>query len=81
MIVVELFWALAGSKWVRRLAIVTGVVFAYSMWEGRVEQRGEDRAFVKVERKANADTGIADEVRKETPTAKRGRPDPHKRSD
>mgnify|MGYP001608309530 FL=1 len=77
--------AILGSRSVR---IVGGITVAVSIAVGAIEgmlwlagKRGEERALIKVERKANADTEVAHEVRKETPTAKRGKPDPHKRAD
>ena len=73
----ELFWALAGSKWVRRLAACFVVVGAYAIWESRVEKRGAERVIVKIETKANADAKTATEVR--AADGKGGRADPYVR--
>ena len=75
----ELFWALIGSKWIRRLGLCLAVVAGYAWWEGRAEQKGADRVLVMIEKKANADAQTADAVRDAVASGKRGLRDPSKR--
>ena len=58
-----LFWALAGSKWVRRLTACFVVVGAYAIWESRVENRGAERVIVKVNQSAEKISADAKKAR------------------
>ena len=76
---IELFWALIGSKWVRRLGILFIAVAAYSFWESRVENRGAERVTTRIEKKANDNAATATDVRDGVASGKGGKPDPYAR--
>ena len=76
-----LFFALIGSKWVRRLGICFAVVAGYAWWEAKTEQKGAERVVVKIEKKANADVQTADSVRDAVAAGKRGLRNPYRRAD
>lgn len=48
----ELFWALVGSKWVRRLGLCVAVVAGYAWWEGRTENKGAARVVTEINTQA-----------------------------
>ncbi len=50
---IELFFALVGSKWIRRLGICLVAVSAYAWWDARTQNKGAERVIVKV----NIDAG------------------------
>lgn len=79
MITIELFWALVGSKWVRRLGLCVIALGAYAFWEQRTEQKGAEKVTAKIEEKANADAQTATDVRETVAKSKAGRTDPYRR--
>ena len=75
---IELFFALIGSKWVRGLGLCLAVLGGYAWWEARTEQKGAEKVLIKVERKVSQDNEAANEIRTDVAAGKRGKPDPNR---